>query len=78
MNKGISNFQIDDFFKNEKNEHLKKNYVGTYSIGSVTKYIIFYELLKEEVVNTHLQYLTETKKWTWCTLVQFYRYSSQK
>ena len=24
MNKGISNFQIDDFFKNEKNEHLKK------------------------------------------------------
>ena len=62
MNKGISNFQIDDFFKNEKNEHLKKNYVGTYSIGSVTKYIIFYELLKEEVANTHLQYLTETKK----------------
>ena len=62
MNKGISNFQIDDFFKNEKNEHFKKNYMGTYSIGSVTKYIIFYELLKEEVVNTHLQYLTETKK----------------
>ena len=62
MNKGISNFQIDDFFKNEKNEHLKQNYMGTYSIGSVTKYIIFYELLKEEVVNTHLQYLTETKK----------------
>ena len=24
MNKRLSNFQIDDFFKNEKNEDLKK------------------------------------------------------
>ena len=24
MNKGISNFQIDDFFKDEENEDLKK------------------------------------------------------
>ena len=24
MNKGLSNFQIDDFFKNEENEDLKK------------------------------------------------------
>ena len=24
MNKGLSNFQIDDFFKNEENENLKK------------------------------------------------------
>ena len=25
MNKGLSNFQIDDFFKDEQNEELKKN-----------------------------------------------------
>ena len=24
MNKGLSNFQIDDFFKDEQNEELKK------------------------------------------------------
>ena len=26
MDKGLSNFQIDEFFKNEENEDLKKNY----------------------------------------------------
>ena len=25
MDKGLSNFQIDEFFKNEENEDLKKN-----------------------------------------------------
>ena len=38
MNKGISNFQIDKFFKEENNEDLKKNYMGTFSIHSVTRY----------------------------------------
>ena len=28
MNKGISNFQIDDFFKNEENEDFKKKLHG--------------------------------------------------
>ena len=28
MNKGLSNFQIDDFFKNEENEDLKKKLYG--------------------------------------------------
>ena len=28
MNKGISNFQIDDFFKNEEKEDLKKKLYG--------------------------------------------------
>ena len=28
MNKGLSNFQIDDFFKDEENEDLKKNSIG--------------------------------------------------
>ena len=30
MIKGLSNFQIDDLFKNEENEDLKENYMGTY------------------------------------------------
>ena len=46
MNKGLSNFQFDDFFKNEENEDLKKNYMGTYSIDSITRYINFYEIIK--------------------------------
>ena len=46
MNKGLSNFQIDDFFKDEENEDFKKIYMGTYSIDSITKYINFYEIIK--------------------------------
>ena len=46
MNKGISNFQIDDFFKDEENEDFKKNYMGTYSIDSITKYLNLYETIK--------------------------------
>ena len=47
MNKGLSNFQIDEFLKNEENEDLKKNYMGTYSIDSITRYINFYEIIRK-------------------------------
>ena len=47
MSKGLSNFQTDDFCKDEKNENLKNNYIGTYSIDSITKYINFYEIIKK-------------------------------
>ena len=46
MSKGLSNYQIDDFFKEEENEDLKKNYMDTYSIDSITKYINFYKIIK--------------------------------
>ena len=46
MSKGLSNYQIDDFCKEEENEDFKKNYMGTYSIDSITKYINFYEIIK--------------------------------
>ena len=46
MSKGISNFQIDKVFK-EQNEELQKNYMGTYSIDSITKYIGFYSIIKK-------------------------------
>ena len=60
MSKGLSNYQIDDFFKEEENEDLKKNYMGTYSIDSITKYINFYEIIKEELQNTRSLYLILT------------------
>ena len=47
MSKRLSNFQIDDFFKEEKNQDWKNNYIGTYSIDSITKYINFYEIIKK-------------------------------
>ena len=50
MDKGLSNFQIDEFFKNEENEDLKKNYMGTYSVDSITRYINFYEIIKRKNV----------------------------
>ena len=46
MNKGLSNFRIDNFFSDEQNEDLKNNYMGTYSMNSITKYINFYEIIK--------------------------------
>ena len=46
MSKGLSDFQIDGFFKEEKNQDLKNSYMGTYSVDSVTKYINFYEIIK--------------------------------
>ena len=49
MNNGISNFEIDKFFKEENNEELKKNYMGTFSIDSVTKYIDFYSIIKNGI-----------------------------
>ena len=45
MSKRLSNFQIDDFFKDEENEDLKNNYMETFSIDSITKYISFYEII---------------------------------
>ena len=47
MSKGLSNFQIDDFYKDEENDDLKNNYMGTYSIDSISKYINFYEIIKK-------------------------------
>ena len=50
MSNGISNYQIDKFFKEEDNEEFKKNYIGTYSTDSVTKYINLYKIIKHRKV----------------------------
>ena len=62
MSKGLSNYQIDYFFKDEENEDFKKNYMGAYSIDSITRYKNFYEIIKRKMQNIHLRYLILTKK----------------
>ena len=47
MSKGISIFEINKFFENEENQDLKNNYMGVYSIDSITRYINFYKLIKK-------------------------------
>ena len=47
MSQGLSNFQIDDFSKDEENDDLKNSYMGTYSVDSIKKYINFYEIIKK-------------------------------
>ena len=48
MDKGISNIKIEKFFNDEQNEDLKKNYMGVYSLDSITRYINFYEIIKKK------------------------------
>ena len=47
MNKEISNIKIEKFFNDEQNEDFKKNYMGFYSMDSITRYINFYETIKK-------------------------------
>ena len=51
MSKGISNFEINNFFENEENQDLKSNYVAVYSIDSITRYINSYEIIKKRNEN---------------------------
>ena len=51
MDKGVSNLQIEKFFHNEQNEDLKKNYMGIFSMDSITRYINFYEIIKTKNAN---------------------------
>ena len=51
MNKGLSNFQIDEFIKNEENEDFKKKLYGNlfdiiYSLGTVNYGNLFKKLEK--------------------------------
>ena len=47
MDKGITNLEINKFFENEENQDIKNNYMGVYSIDSITRYINFYEIIKK-------------------------------
>ena len=45
---GITNTDIEKFFNNETNDHLKRNFMGFYLSDSITKYINFYNIIKEK------------------------------
>ena len=47
---GITNIEIQKFFKNEMNDDLKRTFMGVYSSDSITKYINFYNMIKEKTV----------------------------
>ena len=47
MDKGIANLEINKFFENEENQDIKNNYMGVYSMDSITRYINFYEIIKK-------------------------------
>ena len=36
------------FFENEKNDHLKKNFIGVYSSNSITRFMNYYKIIKEK------------------------------
>ena len=42
MDKGITNLETNKFFENEENQYIKNNYMGVYSMDSITGYINFY------------------------------------
>ena len=50
MDKGVSNLEVNNFFKNEVNQDIKNNYMGVYSMDSIKKYINFYEIIKKRCV----------------------------
>ena len=45
---GITNIEIEKLFDDEMNEDLKRNFMGVYSSDSITKYINFYDIIKEK------------------------------
>ena len=68
---GISNVYIKNSFENEKNDDLKKNFMGVYSSNSITKYINFYEIIKAgnakylfAIFNTGRENIPRTHWWS--------------
>ena len=47
MDKGITNLEFNNFFENEEKQDIKNNYMGVYSMDSITRYINFYKIIKK-------------------------------
>ena len=45
---GITNIEIEKSFDDETNEYLKRNFMSVCSSDSITKYINFYDIIKEK------------------------------
>ena len=79
MNKGITNLEINKFFENEENQDIKNNYMGVYSIDSITGYINCYEIIKKKkwkICICNFQYRSTQE--TCHALVEFCGYSPKK
>ena len=46
---GISNEKIVNFFENETDDDLKKNFVGIFQSNYVTKFISFHEMIEKNL-----------------------------
>ena len=68
MDKGITNVKINKFFENEESQDSDNNYMGVYSIYSITRYINFYEIIKKRnaiaILNTDRHNKTGTHWWS--------------
>ena len=51
---GITNTEIKRFFDDEMNDDLKRNFMGLCSSDSITKYINFYNIIKEKESKTSI------------------------
>ena len=43
-----TNIDVEKFFDNETNDDLKRNFMGVYLSDSITKYIDFYDIMKQK------------------------------
>ena len=43
-----TNIDIEKFFDNETNDDLKRNFMGVYLSDSITKYLDFYDIMKQK------------------------------
>ena len=43
-----TNIDIEKFFDNETNDDLKRNFMGVYLSDSKTKYLDFYDIMKQK------------------------------
>ena len=67
---GVTNIEIEKFFDDETNEDLKINFICVYSSDSITKYINFYDIIKEKrakylfvILNTNRENKPGTHWW---------------
>ena len=48
MGDGITNIQIEKFFKSEENDDIRNNFVGVFSMDDISKYIKFNKIMREK------------------------------
>ena len=59
---GITNIEVEKFFDNEMNDDLKRNFVGVYLSDSITKYINFYNIIKEKIAKYPIAIFSTDRK----------------